>query len=144
MSNDFPPPPADGGGYPPPPSGGGYPPLPPSPGGGYPPPPPGGGYPPPPTGGYPAPGGGYGAPGPEPQNYLVWSILTTLFCCLPLGVVSIVFASQVSGKYHSGDYAGAVRSSESAKKWAIWSAIAAAVLVVLYILVAGIAVTANR
>ncbi|MDR3107475.1 MAG: CD225/dispanin family protein [Bifidobacteriaceae bacterium] len=25
-------------------------------------------------------------------------MLTTLFCCLPLGVVSIVFAAQVSSK----------------------------------------------
>ena len=79
--------------------------------GGYPPPPPGG-YPPPPPGGY----GGYGgAPGPMPENYLVWAILTTLFCCLPFGIVSIVYAAQVSGKYTSGDYAGAVASSENAE-----------------------------
>ena len=44
----------------------------------------------------------------RPQNYLVWAILTTLFCCLPLGIVSIVFAAQVDGKLASGDYAGAV------------------------------------
>ena len=25
-------------------------------------------------------------------NHMVWAILTTLFCCLPLGVVSIVYA----------------------------------------------------
>jgi hypothetical protein len=53
----------------------------------------------------------YGSPapaGPKPDNYLVWAILSTLFCCLPLGVASIVFAAQVDGKYNSGDYAGAV------------------------------------
>ena len=31
-------------------------------------------------------------------NNLVWAILTTLFCCLPLGIVSIVHAAKVDGK----------------------------------------------
>lgn len=61
----------------------------------------------------------YQAPGARPQNYLIWAILTTLFCCLPLGIVSIVYAAQVDGKLASGDYAGAVASSENAKRWAI-------------------------
>lgn len=74
--------------------------------------------------------------GPKPDNYLVWAILSTLFCCLPLGVASIVFAAQVDGKYNSGDYSGALESSEKAKKFATWSAIAAVILVVLYILFA--------
>ena len=36
-------------------------------------------------------------------NYLVQAILTTLFCCLPLGIVSIVFATQVNSKLSVGD-----------------------------------------
>jgi hypothetical protein len=43
-------------------------------------------------------------------NNLVWAILSTLFCCLPLGVVSIVYASQVDGKRAAGDVAGAGRA----------------------------------
>ena len=31
-------------------------------------------------------------------NYLVQAILTTIFCCLPFGIVAIVFAAQVNGK----------------------------------------------
>ena len=106
--------------------------------------PPPGGYPPPPPG-YPPPGGygGYGgAPGPMPESYLVWAILTTLFCCLPFGIVSIVYAAQVSGKYTSGDYAGAVASSENAKRWAIYSAVsivAVAVVGLLFLFIAAIA-----
>ncbi len=100
------------------------PPTPPS-DGAQPPVPPPGGYGQPP--GYPPPGG-YAAPGPMPDNYLVWAILTTIFCCLPLGIVSIVFASQVSSKYAAGDYAGALDASENAKKWAIWSAVSYVVL----------------
>ena len=105
---------------------------------------PGGGpsdFPPPPSGqpayGQPTPpppppgGGGPGGGGPPP-NYLVWAILTTLFCCLPLGVVSIVYAAQVNSKYTAGDVAGARASSERAKQFAIWSAIVGVVVLVIY------------
>ncbi|QWR78965.1 CD225/dispanin family protein [Candidatus Magnetomonas plexicatena] len=50
-------------------------------------------------------------------NYLVYSILVTLFCCLPTGIVAIVYSSQVSGKVASGDFQGAVVSSKKAKTW---------------------------
>ncbi|HEX8498124.1 MAG TPA: CD225/dispanin family protein [Actinomycetales bacterium] len=96
------------------------------------------GTPPPP----PPPGYGYGAApqgqpaGPPPPNYLVQSILATLFCCLPLGIASIVFAAQVNGKHAMGDYAGAVESSAKAKKFAIWSVIAFFIVVVLYVILA--------
>ncbi len=96
--------------------------------------------PPPPPGyqSYGAPNGGIS--GPKPSNYLVWSILSTLFCCLPLGVASIVFAAQVDGKYNSGDYAGAVEASAKAKKFAIWAALVGVVVVALYFVAVFVAV----
>ena len=48
-------------------------------------------------------------------NYLVQSILVTLFCCLPFGVAAIVFASQVNSKLQMGDVAGAMEASKKAK-----------------------------
>ena len=75
-----------------------------------------------------------GPAGPKPNNYLVWAILSTLFCCLPLGIASIVFAAQVDGKYNAGDYAGAQDASQKAKKFATWGAIAGVVVIVLYVL----------
>ena len=71
---------------------------------------------------------------PQVPNNLVWAILSTLFCCLPAGIVSIVYAAQVNGKLAAGDIAGAQDSSAKAKKWAIWSAIAWVIMVVLYVL----------
>jgi hypothetical protein len=50
-------------------------------------------------------------------NYLVQSILVTLFCCLPLGIPAIVFAAQVNGKVQAGDIKGALASSKNAKMW---------------------------
>ena len=48
-------------------------------------------------------------------NYLVPAILSTIFCCLPLGVVSIIFATQVNSKVQTGDIAGAMEASRKAK-----------------------------
>jgi hypothetical protein len=50
-------------------------------------------------------------------NYLVQAILVTLFCCLPFGIVAIVYAAQVNGKLQAGDYQGALDSSKNAKLW---------------------------
>jgi uncharacterized membrane protein len=106
-------------------------------GGGY--PPQGGGGYPPQGGGYPPQGGGYGgAPvggGAPPSNHLVWAILSAIFCCPALGIVSIVFAAQVNSKYQQGDYAGAASASKNARLWAIISATAWVVGIILYILV---------
>ena len=74
-------------------------------------------------------GAPYGQPGgTPPPNYLVWAILTLIFCCWPLSIASIVFAAQVNGKYSAGDLAGAQESSRKAKQFALWSAIGACVI----------------
>jgi len=78
--------------------------------------------------------------GPKPDNYLVWSILTTLFCCLPFGIASIVQAAKVDGLWSSGDQAGAQKASADAKKWAQIAAAASVVVIVGYIvLIAAVA-----
>ncbi len=51
------------------------------------------------------------------KNYLVQSILVTLFCCLPLGIVAIVYAAGVNGKMAARDYSGAAQASANAKMW---------------------------
>ena len=71
---------------------------------------------------------------PEVPNYLVQSILVTLCCCIPFGVVAIVYSSNVNGKLAAGDIAGAQEASKKAKMWA-WIAFGAGVLLaVLYFL----------
>lgn len=82
---------------------------------------------PPPAG----PGGPGGYAVPYVNNNLVWAILSTIFCCLPAGVVSIVYAAQVEGKLRAGDHRGAVDSANKARTWAIVSAAVTLVLIVL-------------
>ncbi|PFG15749.1 interferon-induced transmembrane protein [Propionicimonas paludicola] len=82
--------------------------------------------------------GQYGAQPPyqgaPPNNYLVWAILATVLCCLPLGVPAIVFSSQVNSKWAAGDAAGALEASNKAKQFSIWAAIAGIVVVVGYLI----------
>lgn len=56
-------------------------------------------------------------PNPRPKSWLVESILVTLFCCLPFGIVGIINAASVNSKYDAGDYAGALSASQQAGKW---------------------------
>jgi hypothetical protein len=79
----------------------------------------------------PRPPGGYQEYVP---NHLVWAILSTLFCCLPLGIGSIVYASQVDGKRAAGDIAGAREASDKAKFWAMLSAGLAVIPILLYLI----------
>lgn len=52
-----------------------------------------------------------------PKNWLAESILVTIFCCLPFGIVGIVNAAQVNSRLSAGDYEGALRASKEAGKW---------------------------
>jgi hypothetical protein len=56
---------------------------------------------------------------PKVPNYLIHAIVVTLCCCLPLGIVALVFSSQVNNKLAAGDVAGAEESSRKAKTWVI-------------------------
>jgi Interferon-induced transmembrane protein len=81
----------------------------------------------------------------EPDNYLVWAILTTVLCCLPLGIVSIIYSTKVSGLWSQGRYAEAQAAADSAKKWAIIAAIVGAVIgvitAILYFFIFAVAIS---
>jgi hypothetical protein len=84
--------------------------------------------------------GGGRVPPPLPQqhenvpNYLVPSILVTLFCCLPLGIPAIVFAAQVNSKLRLGDVEGAWESSRMAKTFTWWAFGVGLGITLLYVL----------
>ena len=82
---------------------------------------------------YGAPQGGY--PTQQPDSNLVWGILAVL-CCLPFGIVSIIYASKVSGLWAQGRYAEAQEASDDAKKWAIWGAVAGVIVGIIYAIIA--------
>lgn len=80
-----------------------------------------------------------GAPASVP-NYLVPAIIS-LFCCLPLGIVGVIFAAQVNSKVAAGDTAGALDSSKKAKMFsfiAIGLGLAGIVCYVLFVVIMGV------
>jgi t-SNARE complex subunit (syntaxin) len=56
-----------------------------------------------------------------------------LFCCLPHGLISLIFALQVNKKAAAGDMQGAVNSAKQAKTWAIVSIIVSVIGLVVAI-----------
>ncbi len=54
-------------------------------------------------------------------DYLVWSILVTVFCCVPFGIVAIVKSAEANSKRDLGDYDGAMRAAQSARMWTFLS-----------------------
>jgi len=72
---------------------------------------------------------------PAPGNNLVFAIIATVlsvvFCCVPHGLISLIFALQVNSKAAAGDLQGAMNAAKQAKIWAIVSIIVAVVGLVI-------------
>lgn len=71
----------------------------------------------------------------KPDNFLAWAIVSTILCCLPFGVVAIVYASQVDSYWFAGDHEAARRSARNARTWTWVSVGAAAFCWLIYLLV---------
>ncbi|MEJ7677797.1 MAG: CD225/dispanin family protein [Segetibacter sp.] len=87
-------------------------------------------------------------PQTPPKNWLVESILVTLFCCLPFGIAGIVFATQVNSKFAAGDYNGALQASRDAARWTKIGFWAGIVVIIAYAIFAmffgGLAILSGR
>lgn len=59
----------------------------------------------------------HAAPPINSGGILAFAICVTVLCCIPFGVVGIVFAAQINQKLAMGDYAGAADSARKAKMW---------------------------
>ena len=67
-----------------------------------------------------------------PKTWMAESILVTIFCCLPFGIVGIVNAAKVSSLFAFCYVAAAEEASKSAGKWTKWGFIVGLVVIVLY------------
>lgn len=71
---------------------------------------------------------------PKVENYLVFSILTTVLCCLPLGIAAIIKSTQVDKELAAGNYEAALLASKQAKTFNIISAVLGGIGVIIVIL----------
>lgn len=74
------------------------------------------------------------APFAKPDSNLVWGILTTILCCMPFGIVSIVMASKVDPLWFAGRYQEACEAARSARNWALAAAITGVVIILIYVI----------
>ena len=78
------------------------------------------------------------APGSIP-NHLAWAIVSTVLAtclCCPIGligIVAIVFSTQVNSKLAAGDFAGAEQASKNARTWSIVATVLAGIGLLLTI-----------
>jgi uncharacterized membrane protein len=75
----------------------------------------------------------------RPNSYLALSIISTILCCLPTGIVSIIYATKVNSSYEDGNYDEANKASKNAKTWGLVSIGVAVVGWLIYILIFGVA-----
>lgn len=68
----------------------------------------------------------------KPSNHLVLAIISTILCCLPLGIVSIIYAGKVDGLWSAGQYDEAESASKKARTWAIVSIITGIIIAIMY------------
>ena len=71
----------------------------------------------------------------KPDNYLVFAIISTVLCCLPLGIVSIIHSTKVDNLWNAGQHDEAKRASGQAKQFAIYAAIASVIFWGIYFMV---------
>lgn len=76
-------------------------------------------------------------------NNMVLAILSTLFCCLPIGIVAIIQASKVNGFVAQGNFAAAQDASGKAKKFAIIAVIAWVIMVILSTIITVVMIALN-
>ncbi|MDA0196175.1 MAG: CD225/dispanin family protein [Bacteroidetes bacterium] len=68
----------------------------------------------------------------RPKNWLVESILVTIFCCLPFGIAAIVNSANVNSRFDTGDIEGAKNASAAAGKWTKIGFFVGLVLMIVY------------
>jgi len=59
----------------------------------------------------------------EPPSLLGWSIAVLLCCCIPGGIVGIVYANKAKSEWARGNYVEAQAAYNTGKNWLIGSAI---------------------
>ena len=70
----------------------------------------------------------------KPSTYLVLSILVTIFCCLPFGIVGIVYASKVDSCWYAGHVEEACAYSRKARNWSLAGILLNVVLWIVYVI----------
>lgn len=78
----------------------------------------------------------------KPDSFLAWAIVSTLLCCLPAGIVAIVYASQVDSYWFANNHEASRRAARLARTWTWVSVGIAAFCWLVYLLLVFVFATA--
>ena len=67
--------------------------------------------------------------------YLVLSIISTLCCCIPFGIVAIVFSAKINSAVTSGNMEEANKAAKTAKIWIIVAVVAGLIVNIAYLVI---------
>lgn len=70
----------------------------------------------------------------KPSNWLWQSIVATILCCIPFGIVGIVFAAKVDSLYYNKNYTEAEVAANKAKTWTLLAVGAGLVYLIIWII----------
>jgi len=73
----------------------------------------------------------------KPNSHMALAVLTTICCCLPLGIVAIIKANSVNSLYMAKQYEAANLASQEAQKWSIIGIVCSLVIWLIYIVFFG-------
>lgn len=83
---------------------------------------------------YPTSSGGVAASRVQGVDSWLWqSIVATILCCLPFGIVGIVFAARANADIQAGNQAGAVENARKARMWTLIAAGIGVAVILLYV-----------
>ena len=67
--------------------------------------------------------------------YLVVSIISTLCCCIPFGIVAIVFSAKINSAVTSGNMEEAKKAAKTAKIWTIVAVVAGLIANIAFLVI---------
>lgn len=67
--------------------------------------------------------------------YLVVSIISTLCCCIPFGIVAIVFSAKINSAVTSGNMEEAKKAAKTAKIWIIVAVVAGLIANIAFLVI---------
>lgn len=76
-------------------------------------------------------------------SYLVWSIISTVLCCLPTGIYAIILSSKANTLASMGQIDEAKKFSNQAKKWVLISVVVGIIVQLIPLLIYFFSVAVN-
>lgn len=70
----------------------------------------------------------------RPKKWVIESVLVTIFCCMPMGIVALIYALRAEDKWNGGLYDEALSASRSAGTWVKVSIFAVILYPIIYLL----------